>query len=206
MSSYGVVAAVSEVLRRILWEQFDADPVVRAIVGSESAIVFRNPTETARDAANRLSVWLYQITENEFIKNQPPLHRRETQSAIFPPGETRESAPLALNLFYLLTPFSLTSEADNLLIGKTMQILYDNSTIFVRDQVAELSEELRIIFCRLSLEELTRIWEALKEPYRLSICYEVRVTHIDSLRRTEHVRIVDRYGRFRSDSLQAAGG
>jgi hypothetical protein len=49
MSNYMVVAAVSEALRRILWEQFDLDNQIRPIVGSEAAIVFRNPTETARD-------------------------------------------------------------------------------------------------------------------------------------------------------------
>jgi hypothetical protein len=38
------------------------------------------------------------------------------------------------------------------------------------------------VLCRLTLEELTRIWEALREPYRLSVAYQVRVTHIDSER------------------------
>ncbi len=71
MSSYMVLSRVSEELRRILWEAYNADPVVQPIVGSEAAIVFSNPTETARDSANRLSIWLYQITENEFLKNQP---------------------------------------------------------------------------------------------------------------------------------------
>jgi hypothetical protein len=53
-----VVAAVSQALRQILWEAFDADAVIRPIVVSESAIVFTNPTETARDSSNRLSLWL----------------------------------------------------------------------------------------------------------------------------------------------------
>ena len=51
-----VVATVSEALRRILWEAFDADTVMRPSVGSESAVVFSNPTETAQDSANLLSL------------------------------------------------------------------------------------------------------------------------------------------------------
>jgi hypothetical protein len=73
MSDYTVLAAVSGALRDILWQEFQVDPVINAIVAAEEAIVFVNPTETAQDAANRLSLWLYQVTENEFVKNQPML-------------------------------------------------------------------------------------------------------------------------------------
>jgi hypothetical protein len=179
-----VVAAVSQALRRILWEAFNADDVIRPIVGSESAIVFTNPTETARDSSNRLSLWLYQLAENEFVKNQPMMRGNGPETGQFP--------PLALNLFYLVTPFAASGEADHLLLGKTMQTLYDNAMVLLRDTLSDISEELRIIFCRLTLEELTRIWEALREPYRVSICYQVRVTRIDSQRLPSHTRVLER--------------
>jgi hypothetical protein len=192
-----VVAAVSEALRRILWDAFDADDVIRPIVGSQQAIVFTNPTETARDSANRLSLWLYQITENEFVKNQPMLRGNGHDTAQFP--------PLALNLFYLVTPFAPSGEADHLLLGKSMQILYDNATVLLRDTTENIAEELRIIFCRLTLEELTRIWEALREPYRLSVCYQVRVTRIDSERLPGHARVIERIAGFGSKPVDATG-
>jgi hypothetical protein len=184
MSSYTVIAAVSEALRRILWQEFDADPVVRAIVTSEAAIVFTNPTETARDNANRLSLWLYQVTENEYAKNQPPLRANGP--------DTLRPTPLALNLAYLVTPFAPSGEADHLLLGKTMQVLYDSGTTVLRDRVAGVAEELRIILARLTLEELTRVWEALREPYRLSVGYQVRITRVDSQRTITGARVIDR--------------
>ncbi|MCP4660618.1 MAG: DUF4255 domain-containing protein [bacterium] len=190
MSSYAVVAAVSEALRRILWEEFEKDGVIQPIVGSELAIVFRNPTETARDSANRLSLWLHHITENEFLKNQP-MERGPTY-------DTQRFPPLALNFSYLVTPFAPSGEADHLLLGKTMQILYDNAVVLLRDETSDVGEELRIIFNRLSLEELTRIWEALREPYRLSLCYQVRVTRIDSQRLTRQARVIDRLALLRT--------
>jgi hypothetical protein len=190
-----VLAAVSEALRQILWEAFDADAVIRPIVGSESAIVFKNPTETTQDSGNRLSLWLYQITENEFVKNQPMLRGNGHDSAQFP--------PLALNLFYLVTPFASSGESDHLLLGKTMEVLYDNATILLRDTTSGIAEELRIIFSRLTLEELTRIWDALREPYRLSVCYQVRVTRIDSQRMPGHARVVERITGFGSKSVEA---
>jgi hypothetical protein len=196
MSSYMVVAAVSEALRQILWERFDGDGVIRPIVGSESAIVFRNPTETVRDSANRLSLWLYQITENEIVKNQPMLRSKDD------PNGRAQVPPLGLNLFYLVTPFASSGEADHILLGKTMQVLYDNAIVVLRDIANDIAEELRIILCRLTLEELTRIWEALREPYRLSVCYQVRVTQVDSLRTPSHTRVIERIAGFGQQPIE----
>jgi hypothetical protein len=201
MSSYTVIAEVSKALQSILWEEFNADDVIRPIVGAQAAIVFRNPTEAARDAANRLSLWLYQITENEFVKHQPPLRARSRELQARSEDDPRQHRidqfpPLALNLFYLVTPLAPSGESDHLLLGKSMQVLYDNATLLLRNTDGDVFEELRIVFCRLTLEELTRIWEALREPYRLSICYQVRVTRIDSLREETNARVIERTGAF----------
>jgi hypothetical protein len=187
MSSYTILASVTKALRTVLWEACATDPAIRAIVGSEDAIVFTNPTETVRDSANRLSLWLYQVTENEFLKNQPPQHAN---------GHRLQETPLALNLFYLITPFAGSGPSDQLLLGLTMQTLYDNAILLLQRPTEGGFVELRLVLSRLSLEELTRIWEALREPYRLSICYEVRVTQIDSLRRSSAARVLQVEGQY----------
>ncbi len=186
MSSFHTILSVSRTLQQLLWEGFDTE--VRAIVGSQAAIVLTNPSEVQRDPANRLSIWLYQVTENEFVKNQPVARANGDNTGAFP--------PLALNLFYLITPFTPSAESDQLVLGRLMQTLYDNAIVFVRNVPDGDFEELRIVLCRLTLEELTRIWEALREPYRLSVCYQVRVSHIDSLRQTGRARVFDRIGNF----------
>lgn len=209
MSDYTILREVSEALRRVLWDAINADGVVRPIVGSDSHIVFSNPTETARNSSNRLSLWLYQITENEHLKNQPRT-RAAQQPPPPPPGrngrEAMQLSPLALNLSFLITPFAQTPEADHILLGKAMQVFYDNAIIVLSDLANNISEELRLIFCRLSLEELTRIWEALREPYRLSVCYLIRVTRIDSQRVPETARVIERIAGFNDDLLGVAGG
>ncbi|MCI0584196.1 MAG: DUF4255 domain-containing protein [Chloroflexi bacterium] len=192
MSGYLVINAVSNALRRILWEDFDADPVVRPLIGNETAIVFRNPTETARDSGNRLSLWLYQITENEFVKNAPPVRVNGAGTST----STTKPTPLALNLFYLLTPFGPSGDADHVILGKTMQTFYDNATVILRDPISAIAEELRIIFCRVTLEELTRVWESLREPYRLSVCYQARVVRIDSEAVVDTARVIEFTGGF----------
>jgi hypothetical protein len=193
MSSYVVLGAVSAALQNIIWEAVVRDPALLAIVRSPEAIVFKNPTETARDSAHRLSLWLYQVTEDEFTRNMPaqrPSPTTTQPAAPAVPTYRHIFPPLALNLYYLVTPFAPSSEADQMLLGKTMQVMYDNAIVLVYDEANEVFEELRIMLCRLSLEELTRIWEALQEPYRLSVCYKVRVARITSARDNRGAQVI----------------
>jgi hypothetical protein len=203
MSSHTVILSASNALRSLLWEGFRQTDAAapdgftpQTIVGSEDNIVFSNPTETARNDQQRLSIWLYQIAENEFVKNQPlSPGKLETRNGERRNEEKRHNEnlfpPLALNLFYLITPFGGSADSDQLLLGKTMQVMYDNAIVLLREVPSGIMEELRIVLCRLTLEELTRIWDALQEPYRLSVCYEVRVMRIDSARVSPGSRVVE---------------
>ena len=198
MSSSHIIWTVSRSLQQILWEECQTDTVLNNIMGSAAAIVLSNPTDVQRDAANKLSLWLYQITENEYVKNQPPMRANG--------DNTSQMAPLALNLFYLITPFAgPPAELDQLLLGKIMQVLYDNAILLVRNTPGGDFEELRIVLCRLTLEELTRIWEALREPYRLSVCYQIRVAHVESTRVVGRARVIDRVAGFGDVPSEAVG-
>lgn len=175
MSSFRVLAVASEGLRRLLWNSISADPVTQPLVGTEDAIVFLNPTATAQDSARRLSLWLYHVSEDEHVKNLPAVRLSDA---------TTRMTPLALDLFYLLTPFAASGEADHLLLGKAMQTFHDTATARVVDTATmDVNEELRITLFRRSLDEISQVWQALREPYRLSVCYQVKVTHLDSERR-----------------------
>ena len=71
MSSYLVLNQTSEVLREVLWNSFQSEPLIKEIVRSREEIVFRNPTEAIRDGSSRVSVWLYNVAENTIMRNQP---------------------------------------------------------------------------------------------------------------------------------------
>jgi hypothetical protein len=170
MSDYTVIREVSKTLRDILWAAFSTDATINNIVAVEDAIVFDNPNKTAQQSTNRLSLWLYQVVENEHAKNQtPPLNAQ---------GNAQKRPPLALNLCYLVTPFGPTGEADLLILGKTMQTLYDSAIFSVKNAAGPIAEDLRIVLSQLTIEELGRIWESLQEPYRLSVCYQGRFVNI----------------------------
>ena len=192
MSSYRVLGQVSRRLRSLLWESFQKDAAIRQVVQDEERIVWSNPTETLEDSSNRLSLWLYRIEENEFEKNKPP-HRIN--------GNDRKMAlavpPLSLDLSYLVTPVTGNPESDLHLLGKALQVFYENSILVLHDSDEGTREELKIILARISLEELTRIWEALNQPYRLSVCYKVRLTRIEAERLRSSAAV--------SDSVRAYG-
>ena len=194
MSSHLVLAAVSSGIRRILWNSFFADPTVRPLVGTEEAIVFLNPTDTAKDSGNRVSLWMYLIAENEFIKNAPPLRIADYQEQ-FP--------PLGLDLYYLLTPFGPSAEADLLILGRGMQALYDNGRTTLINPAAQVAEDLSINLFRRTLDELSRVWEALQEPYRLSVCYQVRITRVDSTLTTTVSPVLEMNDDFQQGALLA---
>lgn len=194
MSDYQVLSAVSERLRRLIWDEISADPDdhgLRAFVDSPNTISLANPKETAENSANRLSLWLYHVSENEHQKNQPPARGNGN-------GPTPYT-PLALNLFYLVTPFGPSKETAtlHLLLGKVMQILYDNAIVPLGRPTDANFEELHVVLCRLSLEELGQVWEALREPYRLSVCYQVSVAHIESNRVRGAGRVLEEHGGYR---------
>ena len=140
------------------------------------------PTGGDQDSA-KINLYLYQVLENPFSKNQPWV----TQ-----PTGTQKYPPLALNLYYLLTPYATDPISAHRVLTHAMQKLHDNSNLLD----AQLQESLRlsvdhlsIVLCPMELEELTRIWNALQTPYRLSVCYQVRIVLIESQQERVPIRV-----------------
>jgi hypothetical protein len=172
---------VSRALREVLTEGLRTDPEVDAL--ATRGVVFTNPADTAKDTPGCLSLWLYRVVENGYLRNVPVEE---------PPGATaRRQPPLALDLHYLLTPFTSAAENDQILLSCSMQRLHDNPIVYVHDPVARTVDEIRVVLGRPDQAELVGIWEALHTPYRLSVTYVVRVVRIDSTRVDDTALIVD---------------
>lgn len=190
MSSYKIISEVSKFLRRTLWAGFEGDNALTQHVPNEAAIVLLNPSDAAEDEQRRLSFWLYQVQENAFMRNQAPARVPQQDDLVrFP--------PLPLNLFYLLTPSTNSMEGDQMVLGRSMQIFYDNPVLLLESaEQPGTAEELHVNLCQRDLREIAEVWEALQQPYRLSVCYEVRVTRIDSLRTQRTGRVLERTAAF----------
>jgi hypothetical protein len=198
MSSYKIILEVSKLLRSTLWNGFAGDDALTQHVPNAETIVLMNPADAARDNNRRISLWLYQVQENEFVRNQPPMRVAQRNDVVqFP--------PVPLNLFYLLTPSTNSVEGDQMVLGRSIQIFYDNATLLLESaEQPGTAEELRLSMCQRDLRELAEVWEALQQPYRLSVCYEIRLARIDSERTERTGRVEERSARF-EDNRPAVG-
>ena len=197
--SHLVIGEVSETLRHALWLGLRADLVTNQLVTSEQNIVLANPGQVAlpQGVVRQLSLWLYQVLPNEHLRNQPFIRR----TASGPPAvdDLQFYPPLSLNLFYLLTPSiqdaggASDQLADQRVLGRAMQVLHDQSQLYMPNrQAPEAAHELHLSLAPRTVDEIAQVWEAMQQPYRLSVCYEVRAVQVDSERRLAGGRIVER--------------
>ncbi len=174
MSSSQVINEVSTLLKDVLEGGLAANPPNPA-----TTVVLSNPADETTESA--LSVWLYQVTPNPFLRNAPNV-RIGDESERFP--------PLSLDLCYLLTPFLKNESSNQLTLGRALQVLNDNP-ILTLNSGGDI-EELHLSICQRSISELAEVWEALKKPYRLSVCFEVRTVAIESTRSLKPGRVKER--------------
>ena len=172
MSTYPVVSAVSATLRNLLLSHFmdSGDPALAAV-----DVFLSSPRELRdEDTSVGVSLWMYRVTRNEFLLNRTPPPAGES---MFP------SPPLPVDLHFLVTPLSEDPGDEQDLMGRILQTFQDHAVVRGTDLAEELSgsgHELRVTLDTLSLEDLTRIWNALEEPYSLSVPYQVSVVSLDS--------------------------
>ncbi|MEK1894677.1 MAG: DUF4255 domain-containing protein [Rhizobium sp.] len=141
-------------------------------------IDLRSPKEIRRAGVQQsvVSLWLYQVSRVEDLVNAPPVR--------IAPGIVQR--PLPLNLTYLVTPLARDTLTEQRLLGLAMQAMHDHALLtadFLAPQLIDSGlHSLSLHLEPHTLEELTRIWHALQEPYELSATYVVQYVPIISRR------------------------
>jgi hypothetical protein len=140
----------------------------------------------------RVNLFLYQVTENAYLKNQ------EIPGTGHPADYGHP--PLSLDLHYLLTAYGESEEDEveaHQVLGDAMRVLHDHALI--TDQLLQTRdaephqpvldtslrgqfEKVKLYLEPISLEDLSKVWTALTAPYRLSVAYKVSVVQIESRR------------------------
>jgi hypothetical protein len=171
MSDYTAIAAVSDTLRQVLRQNItlSSDPQLTGI-----EVYLLSPKEMNDAGDKGVSVWLYKVSRMAEMLNEPP-ERKVANQLI--------RTPLPVLLYYLVTPIADDPLSRHRLLGKVLQVLYDNCTLrgaFLKGSLSGTSEQLRVNLEALSLEELSLVWDALNEPYQLSVTYLVQLVKIDS--------------------------
>jgi Pvc16 N-terminal domain len=177
MSDYKVIADAGDSLINVLWAEIQTDPDLAALISDKSLISLESPATHEHDNDTALlSIYLYRIVEDPHMKNG---------GTVTGTGAKQRQRPLALDLFYLVTPLLKAPRDQQIVLGKVMRVLYDHPTLDGADLAGSLAgsgEAMRVILNPLSLEEIARVWQALEISYRLSVCYTVRVAMLDSTR------------------------
>jgi len=170
---YGVVADVSETLRVVLTDALSTltpQPSPIAEIHDLQGTISTSPA--------RLTLFLFEVTEDPSARNRPPIRNTVANGYEF------KKPPLALILRYLLTPWSGSRITDHQILGRAMQVLYDDAILSgfpLQGSLAGTDQALKLTLTPLTLEERTRVWHAVQKPYRLSVTYEVRVVNLDAL-------------------------
>ena len=171
MSDYTVIGDVGETLKKLLVD----DPWTG--ISPKPEITFKSPKEIKDDggSTNKVSLFLYQILDNPHLKNEEPVRVNDSRLQI---------PPFVLDLFYLITPYSDDKTQEKYILGKVMQIFYDNAVMTgttLQGALAGSDEEIRLLYNPISLDDLTKIWNAFQDvAYRLSVSYLVTPVKIDS--------------------------
>ncbi len=160
---------------------------VRKVVPS-AVVTLLPPGQTLPDTSG-VNLYLYRVMESPYTKNRPWPGDRST-----PPSD---QSTLGLQLYYLLTPLgkkpddnSLASDDAHRMLGVAMftfhtyPILNDvhladfdaDSALpaYLRDSY----EQIKVTLLPTSVEELSKIWATINQPYRLSVAYEVSLVEL----------------------------
>jgi hypothetical protein len=179
--SYTNIAAASESLRQLIEADFRRDVGPNGLAslfdGGGFTVELATPKEMGADAQG-VSLWLYRVLRDDTRLNDPPRIRpRAPGVEVLPP-------PLPLRLHYLTTPLAADApDTEQKILGRIMQLFHSRpllSGAVLQGDLAGTDAELSVRLESLTLEELTRIWDALEGSYQLSISYEVSLVNIDS--------------------------
>ena len=171
MSDYSVLGAVSCTLQMLL-----TNTITKQLAHPLDVTIYLNsPIEMQTSSLiPGISLWLFKVSRMAEMLNEPPDRKSAYQLA---------RTPLSVLLHYLVTPMAADPVMRQVLLGRVLQVFNDHAILRGNDLQGVLqntTEQLRINLEALSLEELSRVWEALGEPYQLSVTYLVQVAKIDS--------------------------
>ena len=169
-----VLLGVSKSLKNLIRSQI---PELRP----ENRVVFNSPGEMEPASHPQLSLFLYQIMEDPYLKNQPgPL----VQSSPDGPFE-QWVPPMVFSLNYMMVPFAQNPETELLMADQLKRLFYNRSVLQGDLLMAPLREtgntHISIVPNDLPIETIHNIWMGFpQKPYRLSLFYKLVPTRVPS--------------------------
>jgi hypothetical protein len=189
-----VLADTSQTLKEFFESALAADVGPGGLAGffggANTLVSLATPQEMTRVKKQGLSVWLYRVVRDEYRLNSPATLR--------PMGAGRVDLvppPLPLRLHYLMTPLAPKApDTEQKILGRVLQLLHSQPLIsgaLLAGDLTGSDVEIHVRLEALTLDEISRIWEALEGSYQLSVSYEVTLANIESLAQPMRRSIVE---------------
>jgi hypothetical protein len=181
---YQALRATSVTLRGVLEDHYAADPELGPLFvggGGTLQVSLETPDAMRTSSTFGLSIWLYRIVLDDQLRNSPP---NRIASGL------EHGPPLPLRLHYLLTPIVANDtsshsggpEREQALLGRAIQLFHGHPILRgsdLRDLLSGTDNELIARMEPMTLEEITRVWSSVRQPYHLSVSFEVTCALID---------------------------
>ena len=180
---YTALRSTSLTLAELLSQALIADPILGTFFDSSTGgtmiVSLNSPRELSGNNQQGLSVWLYRVERDPERLNAPPERISYNQL---------RRHPLPLRLHYLVTPIVDLNQEDSPqteqeILGKVLQVLNDHPTLRGADLQSDFTGtniELQVRLEPHNLEEISRLFDALKRSFQLAVSYEVSVVLIES--------------------------
>lgn len=170
MSDSNTIASVSATLVHVLTTELST-------LAPVPTVQLHDLSTTPSTATPLLTVFLFDVGEDMSVRNKPRVR------VPIPGGMLERKPPVALLLRYMLTAWSGGPATDQQIVGRVVQVLYDQPILsggVLQGSLANSSEALKVTLTPLTLAERTELWGTLHPAYRLSLTYDVRVVYVDS--------------------------
>lgn len=126
------------------------------------------PEVSRKDGVNVLSLYLLHVSRDPYWRNTPVQGPRP---------QLNTSQPLSLNLSYLLTSYSEKNwHMEQYLMSVAMAYFHANPINIIN--TASLKAEFTVTVEADSIEEMSRLWQAITVPIRLSSMFRVAVVFL----------------------------
>lgn len=143
-------------------------------------VTLQRPDEPGEET--RLNLFLHRVEEHPQFRNAGPHLTPGTSNMLTAP-------PLSLVLRYLMTvyakPHAEHGNADaHAILGDAMRVFHQLPVVpadHLDESLTDATERLHITPIPLSSEELGQLWGGFKEPYELTVQYEVSLVQIDAV-------------------------
>ncbi len=181
MADFSIVADVSTALLKLLRAQMCPSPI-----SAPESIRLAAPTD--KNADFQLGLYLYDLRElSEFRSGSV---RRGADNV-------RRNPPRPLSLSYVLflngkAQIAAGAEAEQRILGRAIQVLSDYPTIDVNEAhpfAEELEDPASITLLSMTLEEKSKLWSVLNQPYQLGVYFTVSPLMLSSRREDSFTRV-----------------